>query len=571
MATEEQTIIQREAPEVEALKLGLIRAAKGLSETAPVGGLPQTQFAGYDPFQDQARTMATAGVGSFAPFLTDAFAGNQQASDMLEGEVSTAYRDALAGYSDADRNALLGTAGTRVSDGIAGQESAKAGILSALNAGNIDVDTAQTLLGTITGNVRGNIFGTPGQAGTGSLSAIDAQRLGIDQGITRSSTSDVNRARIAQELALANARKAGDYGKQQSDAAIAALAGTGFSPTEAGVGGVFDPSATVSNFFNPYETNVVDRSLADLQRASNIAGLQEDANAAQAGAFGGSRAGIVQSERDRNLLDAQARIAAQLRQQGYGQALQQSQQAFEAGQGRQQNLAQLTGQLGQAGAGTQLSGEQLAQQGALSSGQLGLSASQAAADLALRGGQLGLSAEQLAAENARQSGILGLQGASQAASGEAQRGALSGDQARLGLSEAELRANVGLQGAQLGMQGAQGLQSVANDIGAQAAQRAALAELQSGLQSNDVNMMNQLGGQRFQTEQAQLDAQQQDQLAEVYEPYQRLGFYSDILRGAPTTQMSISQSSTPNPSLLNQIVGGAASGVGIAGAANKIF
>ena len=121
------------------------------------------------------------------------------------------------------------------------------------------------------------------------------------------------------------------------------------------------------------------------------------------------------------------------------------------------------------------------------------------------------------------------------------------------------------------MQGAQGLQSVANDIGAQAAQRAALAELQSGLQRQDVDMMNQLGGQRFQTEQARLDAQQQDQLAEVYEPYQRLGFYSDILRGAPTTQMSISQASSPNPSLLNQVVGGAASGLGIAGAASKIF
>ena len=531
MATEEQTIIQREAPEVEALKLGLIRAAKGLSETAPVGGLPQTQFAGYDPFQDQARTMASSAIGSFAPFLTDAFAGNQQASDMLSGQVTDAYNNALASYTDADRDALLGTAGTRVSSGITNQDAARQGIISALQAGNIDVDTAQNLLGTVTGNVRRNIFGVPGGA-SGVLSATD-------------------QARAAQELAVTKAREAGNYGRTTSDAAIAALAGTG---------GAFDPSATVSKFFNPYETNVVDRSLADLQRASDIASLQEDANAAQAGAFGGSRAGIVQAERDRNLLDAQARIAAQLRQQGYGQALQQSQQAFEAGQGRQQQLAQLTGQLGQAGAGTQLNAEQLAQQGALGTGQL-----------RLQGGELGLSAEQLAAENARQRGILGLQGASQDASGQAQAGALAGDMARLGLSEAELRANVGLQGAQLGMQGAQGLQSVANDIGAQAAQRAALAELQSGLQSNDVSMMNQLGGQRFQTEQAQLDAQQQDSLAEVYEPYQRLGFYSDILRGAPTTQMSISQSSTPNPSLLNQVVGGAASGVGIAGAASKIF
>jgi hypothetical protein len=55
----------------------------------------------------------------------------------------------------------------------------------------------------------------------------------------------------------------------------------------------------------------------------------------------------------------------------------------------------------------------------------------------------------------------------------------------------------------------------------------------------------------------------------AYEPYQRLGFYSDILRGAPTTQSTITASSAANPSLLNQIVGGAASGLGLYGAANK--
>ena len=551
MATETQTVIQREAPEVEALKLGLIRAAKGLVETAPTGGLPQTQFADYDPFQDQARNLATAAIGSFAPYLSDAFAGNQEAANRLKNQVTQAYQDALASYSDADRNALLSTMGGRITTG-------RQGILDAIAAGNLSADTGQTALGTATGNIRSNIFGTPGVAGSGVLSAIDAQRRGIDQGVSRAATSDAERARLAQVEAVQKAREAGTFGKTQAQAAIDALAGTGAA---------FDPSATtggVSTFFNPYTSAVIDQSLADLQRASDIAALREDAQAAQAGAFGGSRAGIVQAERDRNLLDAQARIAAQLRQQGYGQALQQAQSAFEAGQGRQQQLAQLTGQLGQAGAGTQLSAEELAQRGALSSGQLGLSASQAAADLALRGGQLGLSAEQQAAANAEARARLGLQGASQA-------GSLASEAARLGLSEAELRAQVGLQGAQLGLQGAQGLQSVANDIGRQAAQRAALAELQSGLQRQDVDMMNQLGQQRFQTEQAKLDAQQQDQLAEVYEPYQRLGFYSDILRGAPSTQMSISQASTPNPSLLNQVVGGAATGLGLAGAASKIF
>ena len=35
--------------------------------------------------------------------------GNQQASNMLSGQVTDAYNNALASYSDADRDALLGT------------------------------------------------------------------------------------------------------------------------------------------------------------------------------------------------------------------------------------------------------------------------------------------------------------------------------------------------------------------------------------------------------------------------------------------------------------------------------
>lgn len=55
----------------------------------------------------------------------------------------------------------------------------------------------------------------------------------------------------------------------------------------------------------------------------------------------------------------------------------------------------------------------------------------------------------------------------------------------------------------------------------------------------------------------------------IYEPYQRLGFYSDILRGAPSTQSTLTVANTPNPSLLNQVVGGATAGLGIYGAANR--
>jgi hypothetical protein len=44
---------------------------------------------------------------------------------------------------------------------------------------------------------------------------------------------------------------------------------------------------------NPYEQAVIDATMADMQRASDIAGRAEAAQAVGAGAFGGSRQGIV--------------------------------------------------------------------------------------------------------------------------------------------------------------------------------------------------------------------------------------------------------------------------------------
>jgi hypothetical protein len=46
MATETQTTIQREAPEIEAYKIGLMEQAKGLTGRPPIGGLPDIRSAG---------------------------------------------------------------------------------------------------------------------------------------------------------------------------------------------------------------------------------------------------------------------------------------------------------------------------------------------------------------------------------------------------------------------------------------------------------------------------------------------------------------------------------------------
>ena len=59
--------IIREAPEIEALKVGLIKSAKTLSEQ-PLG-IPAYEAAGLSELQKQAMGLAGQGIGSYAPFL----------------------------------------------------------------------------------------------------------------------------------------------------------------------------------------------------------------------------------------------------------------------------------------------------------------------------------------------------------------------------------------------------------------------------------------------------------------------------------------------------------------------
>ena len=171
----------------------------------------------------------------------------------------------------------------------------------------------------------------------------------------------------------------------------------------AGTAAQYDP-VSAQAFMNPYETQVVDQALADIQRAGNIQGQADAARAVGAGAFGGSRSGIVDSERGRNILEQQAKTAAGLRAQGYGQAIQQSMGAQESALQRQQKAAGMLGQLGQAGgqAGAQF-------------GQIGLAGQETAA-------RLGLAGADMTGQAAGQMGQLALQRAQlgQQAVGQAQ-------------------------------------------------------------------------------------------------------------------------------------------------------
>ena len=155
---------------------------------------------------------------------------------------------------------------------------------------------------------------------------------------------------------------------------------------------------------------------------------------------------------------------------------------------------------------------------------------------------------------------------------QAAMGAFQNQQARQ-LQAGQLGGQLGLQGVDVGRQAAMGIGQLgleqAGTLGQLGVQQAALGELGSNLGRQDIQTLSALGEQQRQIDQQGLEAQRQTQLQQVYEPYQRLSFYSDILRGAPSTQQTLSVSSSPNPSLLNQVVGAGVAGLGMYGAAKN--
>lgn len=114
-----------------------------------------------------------------------------------------------------------------------------------------------------------------------------------------------------------------------------------------GQSGAFNQPGAAQQFMNPFEDAVVQQSMQDIARAGLQQQNQLSAQAAGAGAFGGSRQGIAQQELNRNLLDQQARTAAQLRATGFGQAQQAAQQASQLAGQQAAQFSALGGQMQQ--------------------------------------------------------------------------------------------------------------------------------------------------------------------------------------------------------------------------------
>ena len=272
-------------------------------------------------------------------------------------------------------------------------------------------------------------------------------------------------------------------------------------------------------YMNPYMQNVVDVQKREAQRQADLASAQRAGQAAQVGAFGGSRMGLENAmanrENQRLMSDIQSTgssAAYQTAQQQFNQQQQGKMQAALANQAAgmnvgQQNLAALLGvqQLGsQQSMQAQLANQSAAQQAQQmreASRQFGYGQNMNAAQLAA---QYGLSAQQ-AEEQSKQFG------------------------------------------AQYGLQALGQKVQAANTLGQ-------LGQTQFNQQQQAMNARQQAGTQQQAFEQQKMQQQYQDFLTKKGYPQQQLSYMSDMLRGLPLSQGTQSMYQAP-PSWLAQAAG----------------
>jgi hypothetical protein len=202
------------------------------------------------------------------------------------------------------------------------------------------------------GEVKG-FSGTTGSAVVAPTPTPPAAGGGIAQDTSRTSTlspwvGDYVTNALGQGAALANAPYQAYQGpltagasdlQQQAFTGGSEIAMGGYTPGS--FMGSFD--ATQANqYMNPYIQASLDPQLKELKRQSDIARLDDASRLTKAGAFGGSRQAIMESEGRRNLLDKQQDVIGQ----GYKSAFDTGASRFAADQAAQERSRQYSADFG---------------------------------------------------------------------------------------------------------------------------------------------------------------------------------------------------------------------------------
>ena len=126
---------------------------------------------------------------------------------------------------------------------------------------------------------------------------------------------------------------------------------------------------SIQRFQNPFQDQVIDVALRELDRQADMRRAGADAAAVRSGAFGGSREGEQRAETERGLQQVKGDTLSRLLSQGFGQALKASQEAGRLSGGLGQAFGTLAGTTSDIGRLQQALGQadisQLTQLGAL--------------------------------------------------------------------------------------------------------------------------------------------------------------------------------------------------------------
>src|SRR6056300_41581 len=309
-------------------------------------------------------------------------------------------------------------------------------------------------------------------------------------------------------------------------------------PTAAQIGSVQAPQfrglldADISAYQSPYQQQVIDFALQDIQRQSDLARGQAQSRAIGAGAFGGSRSALIESEATRPFAEQAARTAASLRQSGF----QQAQQAAQADLARQQQLG--------------VFGAEQAQQRALQQAQLeqqaGLTGFGAERERALRQADLaqqaGLAGQDIAAQRAIQQAQL-----------QQQAGLLGAEQAQArALEQARLAQQTGM--AELDIAGRTAMMQPELELRARQ-QQAGLLGGQLEDQYRSLGLLGGVGQQQQQLQQRAMDQAYNEFLRASGYGQQQLGTLLSGLSGMPSLISQRDKKKTGAGDILGTIAG----------------
>ena len=485
------------------------------------GGGPTTTTVNQSNIPDWLRPQVEGIIGGASQELFD-YTVDEDGNYVLKGAkpfvpYSANVKDYVAGFSPLQQQVQYNAANLQMpgqfnqatgyanAAGQGGLGSAQA----AYDYGNQGFQSGQTgqQLGMQGGQYYGGMGAGYGQQGAGyGAQAADVGQMGL-----RAEQYGRNVSGQAEDYASQAASAGSDYAKAAQNV---------YNPLT----GKYDTSSAISAYMSPYQQNVTDIQIEGLQRQADIARTQRGAQAARAGAFGGSRQAIENAEANRALASQMDAVRAQGLQQAYQQA--------------QQNL--------QYGSNLGLQGLQGAQQGlgtALQGGQLGLSG----IGTALQGLQGGMQGSGLGIQGAQ----AGLQGVDRQLAGTAQ--GMQGAQVGLQGVDRQLAGTAqGMQGAQTGLQGVSGQQAGYGLANQSAGQLGQLGTQQLAAQTGILGLQNQIGGQQ-QGQQQQIINQAIQNYAQAQEaPMNAFNQYNALLRGYALPGTTTTQYQA-QPTLGNQL------------------